>query len=549
MRAAIYARYSTELQRQESITDQHRVCERIAEQHGFRIVARFADEAISGGTAQRPQYQAMLTAARARKFDVILAEDTSRLWRNLAEQAPRLAELADMGIAVVTHDLDTRQESAGILGAVGGAMAEQYRKEIGRRTRRGLEGLARNAKPTGGKSYGYTAARDGDTGQVEVNEAEAAIVRRIFADYADGMSPKAIAAALNREGVPSPGASWGKSSRRAQSWRYTAIYGQPARGLGILNNEAYVGRVIWNRFRWVRSATDSSKRRCLPNPRADWIVRQDDRLRVVSDDLWQRVKSRQQQQAERIGDRIRAGLPKDKAARVGAGHKFLFSGLLECAHCGGSISMVNADRYGCSAYSNGRACTNAATFKRSTIERGLLTGIQTELRRPEIVEEARRRIVAALRKSHSTAPKPAPERVRQLEAEVGRIVDAIAGGALRASPALAQRLLAAESELETLRAPVQPATSIDPAQLTPRVVDRYLSAIDRLPELLNGTAPDRAREELRRLIGPIEVEADAEEVRFRTKKGALEGALSRMAGGPSVFLVAGVGFEPTTFGL
>src|SRR5579863_8972820 len=158
MRAGLYARYSTDLQREQSIEDQFRVAERLAERHGFAVVARFSDQAISGGTAQRPGYQKLLTAARRRELDVIVAEDTSRLWRNLAEQSPRLAELADLGVHVVTHDLDTRHESAEIMGAVGGAMASAYRKEIGRRTRRGLEGLARNGRSAGGRSYGYLPA-------------------------------------------------------------------------------------------------------------------------------------------------------------------------------------------------------------------------------------------------------------------------------------------------------------------------------------------------------------------------------------------------------
>jgi hypothetical protein len=69
---------------------------------------------------------------------VIVAEDTSQLWRNLAEQSPHLAELSDLGLHVVTHDLDTRHESAEIISAIGGAMASAYRKEIGRRVWRGL---------------------------------------------------------------------------------------------------------------------------------------------------------------------------------------------------------------------------------------------------------------------------------------------------------------------------------------------------------------------------------------------------------------------------
>jgi len=202
MRAVLYARYSTEKQSGESIGDQHRVCERLAEHHVLIIVERFSDAAISGGTAERPGYQARLAAARRREFDVIVAEDTSRLWRNLAEQAPRLAEFTDLGIHVVTHDLDTRVGSAGMLGAVLGASSEAYRREIGRRTRRGLEGRARQGKTAGGRSYGYIAARDSGTGQIEIDPAEAEVVRRIYRLYADGKSPRAIADELNRDQVP-----------------------------------------------------------------------------------------------------------------------------------------------------------------------------------------------------------------------------------------------------------------------------------------------------------------------------------------------------------
>lgn len=176
VRAALYARYSTDKQSESSIGDQLRVCERLAERHGFTVVDRFDDAALSGGTTKRQGYQRMLEAARRGELDVIVAEDISRLWRAMAEQAPRLAELRDLDVHVVTQDLDTRQESSEILGAVNGAMSEHYRKEIGRRTRRGLEGRARAGKPTGGRAYGYIAARDSTTGQLEINPDQARVV-------------------------------------------------------------------------------------------------------------------------------------------------------------------------------------------------------------------------------------------------------------------------------------------------------------------------------------------------------------------------------------
>lgn len=86
MRAVLYARFSTEKQSEASIEDQLRVCERIAERHGFTVTARFSDAAIRGGTIERPGYRALLQAASRHQVDIIVAEDTSRLWRLLAEQ-------------------------------------------------------------------------------------------------------------------------------------------------------------------------------------------------------------------------------------------------------------------------------------------------------------------------------------------------------------------------------------------------------------------------------------------------------------------------------
>lgn len=128
MRAALYARFSTD--KQSSTADQLRVCRTIAERHGFEVVVEYSDEAISGGTANRPGYQQLLAAARAGEIDIIVAEDTSRLWRNLAEQSPREAELRDLGVHVVTHDLDTRTEASGWMGPILGASAQQFRQEI-----------------------------------------------------------------------------------------------------------------------------------------------------------------------------------------------------------------------------------------------------------------------------------------------------------------------------------------------------------------------------------------------------------------------------------
>ena len=93
--------------------------------------------------------------------------------------------------------------------------------------------------------------RDGlpQRGLRRIEPAEAAVVRRIFQEYAAGRSAKAIAQALNREEIAGPhGGGWGPST----------VAGNAARGSGILNNELYVGRLVWNRLRYVKDPTPES---------------------------------------------------------------------------------------------------------------------------------------------------------------------------------------------------------------------------------------------------------------------------------------------------
>ena len=547
MKAAIYARYSTNKQSESSIDDQLRECRKLAEHHEFNVVAVFSDKALSGGTANRPDYQNMLVAARAGQFDVIVAEDMSMLWRNLAEQAQRTAELCDLKIHVVTYDLDTRQESAGILGAVNGAMSEQYRREIGRRTRRGLEGLARAKKPTGGRSYGYIAATDSPSGEREIDPEQALVVVRIYQMYADGMSPRAIAEQLNVERVPSPGSHWNRTIRRSSGWAMSSIAGDPKRGTGILNNELYIGRVIWNRSRWLRSARDSSKRKCQQNPQEQWIDYENEQLRIIDQALWDRVRDRQQAQSERIGERVSAGLSKTSAKSTGRSPRYLFSSLLKCGVCGSSYTIRGRTHYACGRHLDGRACSQTKGVKRAVVEPGLLQGIRAELLSDEAVQTA---IKAAHRVLAAQKPADDSKRIGKLKAEVENLADAIAGGALKSSPALVSRLAKSEQELAKLEA-TGPAPKA--AQMIPKLADEYRAWVNELETVLSpdglkrGLVSDRdiarARAQLRkRLGGNIIVTEASDEIRFETEASTDEMALRMAGNGSQVFMVAGARF-------
>jgi site-specific DNA recombinase len=421
-------------------------------------------------------------------------------------------------------------------------MADVYRDQIAYRTKRGLEGRARAHCSTGGKAYGYVAARDSKTAQIEVNDVEASVVRRIYEMYADGMSPRAIAGLLNEEGVPSPGAAWKRTERRKSSWLSSAIHGDPKRGTGILANTRYVGVIQWGRSQWKRRAADS-KRRATMNEKAihEYI---DERLRIVPDDLWQRVKARQSLRAQSIGDRVKSGIAPASARHTGGAPRYLFSTLLECGQCGSHFVMVNATFYGCSSYKHGgaAACANNLYIKRTLIEDGLLAGIRTQLLAPDVIDEFERKFAKRIAED-AHKPKQNLARMAELDREVGNLADAIASGLLKPSPALANRLATAESELAMLKAR---ATTRSVSRLVPRLREHFESLVADLGNVVKRD-PNRARATIRQITGgKLRVESDGKMVRFIAKQGQVEAAFLRAAGGNmahKIEVVAGARFS------
>jgi hypothetical protein len=242
---------------------------------------------------------------------------------------------------------------------------------------------------------GYVAPRNSGTGNIEINESEASIIRRIFAMYADGASPRAIAATLNAEAVPSPGSSWNRSTRRKAGWPASAIHGHVRRGSGILNNRRYIGEIIWGRSSWQRGAADSSKRRMAMNAQPAHKY-QDERLRIVAQELWSRAKKRQARQSHGVGALVRGGLRK-RAGGAGRPGKYLLTGLLVCGICSGSFVMRNRAYYACASHWHGRACTNSINVSRSLVEAVLLDGLRDDLESPAVIADVERRVPAALK--------------------------------------------------------------------------------------------------------------------------------------------------------
>lgn len=251
MKVALYARYSSDLQRQASIADQFRTCERFAEREGWPITKRYEDKAVSGSKNDRPGYQQMLADAKARAFDVLLVDDLSRLSRDDVEtkQAIRRLRFWRVRVIGVSDGFDSESKGYKIQAGVRGLMNEIFLDDLREKTHRGLTGQALNGNNCGGRSYGYKHVAIEDPSKRdqygrpvvvavrrEVDEREAKVVRQVFEWFANGFSPRWIANELNRQDVPSP---------RGGNWAASAIYGHPVKGTGVLNNPLYIGRYVW----------------------------------------------------------------------------------------------------------------------------------------------------------------------------------------------------------------------------------------------------------------------------------------------------------------
>ena len=207
MRAVVYARYSSDLQRETSLEDQVQLCRERIRSEGWSYLHAYTDRAISGSTTRRPAYQRLLEDARHGQFDIVVAEALDRLSRDQEDIAGLFKRLKFAGARLFTI---AEGEIGELHVGLKGTMNALFLKDLRLKVKRGLSGRVRQGKSAGGLAYGYRVIRELDgrgeliRGRRRIAEAEARVVRRIFEAFAAGKSPRAIAKMLNAEGVPGP---------------------------------------------------------------------------------------------------------------------------------------------------------------------------------------------------------------------------------------------------------------------------------------------------------------------------------------------------------
>jgi DNA invertase Pin-like site-specific DNA recombinase len=354
MKTVLYARYSTDLQNPRSCEDQIALLTDRCSKEGWEIVGVYSDESVRGGAGlsqdARPGMHKLLAHIQLGGVGQVVAEHSSRLARDQRDML-EIFELARFYGARLFTIADG--ELSSITASIKGLMDASQSKAIADHVKRGQRAAIMDGRCPGGIAYGYRIANTiGQNGRAirglrVIDDEQAAIILRIFKEYAANESPKRIAERLNADGIPGP---------RGRVWKASTIYGDEKRKNGILQNRLYIGQLVLNRTSKALHPIER-KERIRPNPESAWIIKDKPELRIVPDELWSAVKDRRAQSVA-------------KPFRLQRRPKRLLSGLGTCAVCGGPWIVIGDERWGAPTGRMAMAAQTIGPLRRSSMRNG-----------------------------------------------------------------------------------------------------------------------------------------------------------------------------------
>src|SRR5262252_4078981 len=509
MIAALYCRKSTDdSDRNAEARSTRRQIESAtayAERKGWTVDPRwiFLDENTSGAEwKHRPGFNALLAAlegAGRPPFDVVIVSELSRIGRDTVRTPAAVMRIEEAGVEIRSYLSDApislADETSEIHTIFNSLAASFERRRARQRTYDALRRRAEAGAVTGGRVFGYRNERNG-SGYVHrvIDETEAAIVRRIFTLYAEGDGLTRIAKRLNADGVPAARSGTG-------SWAPTAVR-------EILRRDLYRGRVVWNKSQKVtRQGTRGQRQR----PATEWLEREAQALRIVSEPLWEAVERRRRRAATMHASLTRDGRRCSRPPGSDLRSPSLLGGLAQCAVCGGSLTSMTRPYgsaghrrrvavYGCSYHRNrGPAvCSNRVVIRQERLDSAVLAAVAEALDERALAPLVARAIERAERRGAE-----APERRQALEREraaiataVRHLLDAIKHG--QATETLLGELAGQEARAKAIE---RELAAFEPG---PRLVALDRKQLAALARVLRGelaAGPQRVRCFIQRALG------------------------------------------------
>lgn len=388
-RAVLYARFSSDNQRSESIDAQIRAMKSYCDYHQIAIIDTYIDEAKSATTAQRPAFQKMIADSKSHTFDIVLVHKLDRFARNRYDSALAKRELKRNGVAVysVLENLDDSPESI-MMEAVLEGMSEYYSQNLAREVMKGLVENALQCKHTGGKPpLGYDV--DLKTRKLIINEEEAKAVRLIFEMYADGKGYNEILDELHARN---------HKTKSGNNFLKNSLY-------GILTNHKYKGTYIYNKS--SSKASDGTRNSHQMKNDDDVIAVDGGCPQLVDDETFNKVQ-------KRIADNRHTG------GKMNAKHRYLLSGKIFCRECG--KAMVGNARFcgrGKRLYITYKCPTKRHSCNNKEINRNYLEKYVVDLLEAEIFNvPAIKEIVKEIKNHQNIDKEVSKKRIAELEAQL-----------------------------------------------------------------------------------------------------------------------------------
>ena len=475
-RAVIYARYSSDLQNETSIDDQIRICKERIDQEGWMLGQDYCDYAISGASMQRDALKQLMEDAAAGAFDIVVTEGLDRMSRDTEHMPGIYKRLTYYGVRI--YSLTDGGFVSDMHIAFGGAKNAMFLKDLSFKVKRGISGKVAKGRAITKTPYGYDIVRRFDSqgqpvrGERSVNESEAVNIRRIFNLYNQGQSARKIAKTFNHEGIPSPS---------GKQWQATSINGNRHKGSGILNNEIYIGRVVWNRLSYHKDP-DTERRTRRDNDKKDWVVGEAPHLRIIDQTLWDQVKARQEQLAQKQQPYLKRRPPH------------LLSYLLKCGACGGGFAIVGRGYYGCYQSRNKGICTNRKTIHQDKLQNAVLTALETQLLRHDVLHhftEEYNKHLTHFQQAQQGHIKQAQHQLKKLDTEKTKLIDAIKAGIPAEN--LKDEFTRNAQQRDQLLHSIEQSQQLPKQQIfTPNMTERYHAAITMLKHAISGDKTSHA---------------------------------------------------------
>ena len=322
---ALYIRLSKEDESEgpsASVTNQKSLLHEFVRQHHLSVYDTYVDDGWSGTNFDRPEFQRMIGDIEAKKVNMVITKDLSRLGRDyimtghymeryFPEKRVRYISLLD--------GIDTGVEStANDITPFRAIMNDMYAKDISKKIKSVKRDKQRKGQFIGGKPvYGYKL-HPTEKNKIVIDEEVAPMVRRIFGMALDGMSCRQIASRLNAECVPTPAAYAGLTV--AKPGPYTGLWSSE-RISDMLQNETYIGNMVQGRS--VKISYKSKK--CLKQDRENWVVVEGTHEPLIDPETFQKV-------------RMLVNSRKHTRSRT---YDFLLKGMIFCHECGYPLAVIN----------------------------------------------------------------------------------------------------------------------------------------------------------------------------------------------------------------